>query len=197
MPTAKTALEKIFAEQLEQELPANTLSAAKIKALAKKLSAHVVAAAPEKTASGTTTPAATPLLEEIGRQINEIEATTEEAANTIMELAEKQLDLLPQARRLLEMARTPKSKNSALIRMRETCTALHSDLMAIITAASFHDLAVQRAHKINASISDLKELALGKEPVATKKTNSGSELKGPVLDANQDSIDALFDQLNG
>lgn len=210
---AKTAaeplsrLEETILALLKRELPPQALSAAKKRQLFMNISLSFENAAKDLPTAKKKAPAAPgidiSLLDEISRQIGEIEITTEEAANTIMELAEKHLDQLAHVRKVMETARNAKAKDAALARVREHNAALHHDLMAIITAASFHDLAVQRSRKISAAVEELKATpgAAAKSPAKASKKKApaesaaASELKGPVLDVSQDSIDDLLAQL--
>ncbi len=139
------------------------------------------------------------LFTEIAQQLRDIEATTEESTNAIMELAERQLEHLTQARRLIETAKTPKSRENLLGTLREGNVALHNDLMGIITALSFHDLTVQRSRKISAVLDSLRKMidAGGGQIVTQRPAEpiSGSTLKGPVRDVSQGGVDDLLAQL--
>ena len=139
------------------------------------------------------------LFNEIAAQLRDIEETTGESTTAIMDLAERQLDNLTQARRLIETAKTPKGREQLIGRMREVHGSLYNDLMSILTALNLHDLTVQRSRKISAALSSLRMMRgwnddnaaapLPAEPI------SRSTLKGPVRDVSQSSVDDLLTQL--
>ncbi len=139
------------------------------------------------------------LFAEIAQQLRDIEATTEESTHAIMELAERQLENLTQARRMIETAKTPQSQEILLGSLREGNVSLHNDLVGIITALSFHDLTVQRSRKISAALDSLLKRidASGVKAVVQRPAEpaSGAALKGPVRDVSQGNIDDLLARL--
>ena len=148
----------------------------------------------------TNLPTACNFIGEVTRQAEEIETTTEKAACAIMELAERQIEAITRTRHLLETAKGVKSSTTVVLHLRDSLTSQHADLMAIITAASFHDLTTQRCRKIASEMQKLhtptdKKSMVDPPPVSGDKA-CDSPLKGPVLDVNQASVDDLLTLLD-
>lgn len=155
-------------------------------------------------------------------QLNEVMATTLEAAENIMVEVEGLLDMLPQTAQLVqEMPTAPDPEKN---RETLTChlTSFEESLTRILTALSFQDLTGQRLKKVLAALNeiqgavfdiyvssglmlktsedmpekDVAEIAAeSKRRMHEIKEVTGSELKGPSRGTSQSDVDSLLADL--
>ncbi|MCH5277833.1 MAG: protein phosphatase CheZ [Desulfovibrionaceae bacterium] len=166
--------------------------------------------------------AADKLFHDASEQLSAVLRQTEDAANTIMGVVEKQMDWQAESAELLEKARKGRITPTEWQRLNEINQGLGEDLVTLMTAMSFQDLTGQRIKKVSAAIKQLESTVLElylssglmmkayeEEPgqdlasleeqtkaavLDLKQKVEGSELKGPTDDANQNDIDALLAQ---
>ena len=154
------------------------------------------------------------LFNEASKQLDEIMATTEEAASHILNIIERQQDMAPENAELLRLASERRLNREEVARLFELNELVDKDLTDILTALSFQDLTGQRIKKIVATLKTIEgkafELVMStglamkahaKEPgkdmetIQTEAKRKASELKGPTLDANQKNVDDLLAEL--
>lgn len=133
------------------------------------------------TASNADLPPRTDLLfTEASDQLDEVVKTTEQAAMTIMEVVEKQLELTQESSELIERL---KKKNDAadLARLAEINAGLQDDLTSVITALSFQDLTGQRIKKVVAALNSIET------SVVELYLSSGLVMDGAEKDPQKDA----------
>jgi len=165
-------------------------------------------------ASGLDKNEAEQLFNEASKQLDEIMATTEEAASQILAIIEKQQDLTLENEELIAFAAQRQLDKKEAARLAEINNHVEEDLTSILTALSFQDLTGQRIKKIIATLKTIETKAFelfvatglamkahAKEPdkdmetIQTEAKQKASELKGPTLDANQQDVDDLLAEL--
>lgn len=161
------------------------------------------------------------LFKDASDQLSAVLSQTEDAANTIMGIVEKHMDLQAESSELLEKARKGRITPDEWQRLNSNNATLGDDMIALMTAMSFQDLTGQRIKKAVAAIRQLESTVLelyvssgiimkayeeqpgqsmGNLEEITKATMAdikqvvNSELKGPGSDASQGDIDALLAQ---
>ncbi len=166
--------------------------------------------------------AADQLFHDASEQLSAVLRQTEDAANAIMAVVEKHLDLQAESADLLQKARRGNATDGEWERLIASNAALGEDLVAMMTVMSFQDLAGQRIKKVDSAIrriestvlelyvssglmikayeekpgqrlEDIEENAKATVADITQKV-VGSELKGPGDGADQGDIDALLAQ---
>ena len=154
------------------------------------------------------------LFNEASKQLDEIMATTEEAASHILNIIEKQQEVAPENAELIRLASERKLNRKEIDRLFELNDLIDEDLTDILTALSFQDLTGQRIKKIITTLKTIeskvfelfmstglamrahaKEPGKDMETIQTEAKRKASELKGPTLDANQKDVDDLLAEL--
>lgn len=154
------------------------------------------------------------ILSEASDQLDKILQTTEKATVEIMDVVERHLDLRAQADELYRSLREKGGSAEELDRLTEYNQLLNDDLLKIMTTLSFQDLTGQRIKRIITALKKIEEIVLEAyvstsyqiqareaEPdrdlteVQAEAKQKVSELKGPQLNASQQSVDDLLSQL--
>lgn len=165
---------------------------------------------------------ATEIFHEASRQLEEIMQTTLEAADSIMNNAEVLQANQEQVSALVESLSSCQSgENAPLAKFEELAKDNINAINEIVIALSFQDLTGQRIKKVVNALSsihqivvqtyvsaglmlkkseeeqnqDFDTLAAASKEKASAITATGSELKGPTLDASQKDVDDLLAQL--
>jgi len=166
--------------------------------------------------------AADKLFHDASEQLSEVLKQTEEAANNIIEMLEKHIELQALATEFLEKAHKGRITPMEWERLREINATLNEDLAALMTTMSFQDLTGQRIKKAVAAIKQLESTVLelyvssglmlkAHEETPGQSMNDleaktkavvaditqkvvGSELKGPTGTTGQADIDDLLAQ---
>lgn len=154
------------------------------------------------------------ILSEASDQLDKILQTTEKATVEIMDVVERHLDLRAQAENLYRKLRESGANAEELDKLTEYNQILNDDLLKIMTTLSFQDLTGQRIKRIITALKKIEEIVLEAyvstsfqiqareaEPdrdlseVQAAAKQKISELKGPQLNASQQSVDDLLAQL--
>ena len=166
--------------------------------------------------------AADKLFHDASEQLSEVLKQTEEAANSIIEMLEKHIELQALATEFLEKAHKGRITPMEWERLREINATLNEDLAVLMTTMSFQDLTGQRIKKAVAAIKQLESTVLelyvssglmlkAHEEKPGQSMNDleaktkavvaditqkvvGSELKGPTDTTGQADIDDLLAQ---
>ncbi len=158
------------------------------------------------------------LFSEASKQLEEVMATTLEATESIMTVAEQLLDKQQEIATLL-VELQDKAPGNTVEKLAEHSVATEEALTSILTTLSFQDLTGQRLKKVVRALSDIQEsifemyVSSGlmlktreempekdlKEIAAESKKKmeqiKGSELKGPTRDVSQTDVDSLLADL--
>ena len=159
------------------------------------------------------------LFKDATHQLQEVMQTTLEAAENIMEVAEKQLARQEEAGAIIAALEVSPKDEKSLARLDELNAELGASLTDILTALSFQDLTGQRLKKVVAAIPSIQESVFDlyvstglmmktreEEPekdlgqIAEESRRKvveikNSELKGPSRDASQSDVDDLLASL--
>ena len=166
--------------------------------------------------------AADKLFHDASEQLSAVLQQTEDAANTIMNVVETQMDRQAESAELLEKARKGRITPTEWQRLTEINRVLGDDLTTLMTAMSFQDLTGQRIKKVVAALRQMESTVLElylssglmmkayeespgqdlnqleQETKAAvrdfKQKVEGSELKGPSEGASQQDIDDILAQ---
>lgn len=165
---------------------------------------------------------ATAIFHEASRQLEDIMSTTLKAADDIMCGAESIQERQAAVASILERLRANAAADTAVIdELQNALTQNAEDVTSIVIALSFQDLTGQRIKKVVHALGSIHQIVVetyisaglmmkrsAEEPdkkldeivQESKKTAasavvSGSELKGPSMDASQKDVDDLLAQL--
>lgn len=120
------------------------------------------------------------LFTEASDQLDEVVKTTEQAAMTIMEVVEKQLELTRECGELIDRLRK-KNEDADLSRLEEINAGLRDDLTRVLTALSFQDLTGQRIKKVVAALNSIET------SVVELYLSSGLVMDGAEKDPQKDA----------
>lgn len=154
------------------------------------------------------------LFNEASRQLDEILQTTEKATEEIMDVVENHMELQSKATELLGGLRKTRKSNPAIHELININDDLGDNLMKIMTSLSFQDLTGQRIKKIITALKKIETTVFDMymssgliikahdeapdkniEELEKETKQKVSELKGPVMDTDQGSVDDLLGQL--
>ena len=144
---------------------------------------------------------------EASDQLEEIVKATETATVKIMDVAEKDQELLTRARELVSQLENGSTANE----LKKIIDELYQDTLEIITACAFQDITGQRVKKVVNAIQTveakllellvetgvkIKEKQEGVTPELEQKAQQAMDLlKGPDGKVSQDDVDSLLEEL--
>ena len=161
------------------------------------------------------------LFQEASVQLTEVIATTEQAAETIMDIVERHMDAQMKAADTLKAVRQGTASPEDVDCLAAWNASLGEDLTNLITTLSFQDLTGQRIKKVVDALGKIEETVVelyvfsgvvlqgseadpqkGMDQLEAEAHNAveqvkavRSTLKGPTNDASQAQIDSLLKQL--